>query len=202
MLANRILATTVLVAAAAVPIKVFAQGTLADYQRAMTLRDTYTGLAVHVPEAPRWVDQTSRFYYRRTVKGGHEWLLVDGTTQEKKPAFDHTQLAAAVASATGRKASPTDLPFTAFTFVDGGRSIEFQLGAPGGARGAGATADLPPWRCSLESYTCTQQPAAGRGGRGGRGRGGLAGPVRPEWNVNAVEPKRSPDGKFEAVVTN
>ncbi|HJR61227.1 MAG TPA: DPP IV N-terminal domain-containing protein, partial [Vicinamibacterales bacterium] len=39
------------------------------------------------------------------------------------------------------------------------------------------------------------------GGRGGRG-GGLAGPVRPEFDVNAVEPRRSPDGKFEALVRN
>ena len=60
----------------------FAQATIDDYQRAMTLRDKYTGLAVHVPDAPRWIEQSSRFYYRRTVKGGHEWMLVDGTTKE------------------------------------------------------------------------------------------------------------------------
>ena len=203
MLANRILVTTVLVAAAAVPLEVFAQGTIADYQRAMTLREKYTGLAVHVPEAPRWIDQTSRFYYRRTVKGGHEWMLVDGTTQEKRPAFDHAKLAAAVASATGRKATATELPFANFTFVDKGDSIEFSLSAaPGAGRGAGGAPDTPPWRCSLDTYTCRQQPATGRGGRGGRGGGGLAGPVRPDWDVNAVEPKRSPDGKLEALVNN
>jgi dipeptidyl aminopeptidase/acylaminoacyl peptidase len=187
------------------PSFAIAQGTLADYQRAMTLREKYSGLALHLPEAPRWVDQTSRFYYRRSVKGGHEWMLVDGTTQEKKPAFDHARLATAVAAATGRKATAVELPFNNFTFVDDGRAIEFSLGGgPGGARGGGAGAggDAPPWRCSLESYTCRQQ-ATGRGGRGGRGGGGgLAGPVRPEWNVNGVEAKRSPDGKFEALVNN
>ena len=165
----------------ALPDAALAQGTIDDYQRAMTLREKYSGLALHVPEAPRWVDQTSRFYYRRTVKGGHEWMLVDGTTREKKPAFDHARLATAVGSATGRKATAVELPFNNFTFVDDGRSIEFSLGGgPGGARGAGAGGDTPPWRCSLEAYTCRQQPA-GRGGRGGRGGGGgLAGPVRPE----------------------
>jgi dipeptidyl aminopeptidase/acylaminoacyl peptidase len=201
---NRLIVRTIVVVAGLTTTAgaALAQGTLADYQRAMTLRDRYTGLAVHVPEAPRWIDQTSRFYYRRTVKGGHEWMLVDGTTQEKTPAFDHAKLAAAVASATARKASATELPFTAFTFVDNARSIEFTLsGAPGEGRGGAGAAEVPPWRCSLADYTCRQQPA-GRGGRGGRGGGGLAGPVRPEWNVNAVEPKRSPDGKFEALVTN
>ena len=190
------------VAIISAPDHLFAQGTLDDYQRAMTIRDRYAGLALHVPEAPRWIDQTSRFYYRRTVKGGHEWMLVDGTTQEKKPAFDHARLATAIASATKRKASPLELPFTTFTFVEKERAIEFSLGGPG-TRGAGAAGggDAPPWRCSLETYTCAEG-TGGRGGRGGRGGGGLAGPVRPAWDVNGVEPKRSPDGKFEALVNN
>jgi dipeptidyl aminopeptidase/acylaminoacyl peptidase len=181
---------------------VFAQGTVSDYQRAMTLRDKYQGLAIHVADAPRWIEQTSRFYYRRTVRGGHEWMLVDGSTKEKKPAFDHTRLAEAIAKATGRKATGAELPFTNFTFVDDERGIEFTLGGgPGGGRGGGG-GDNPPWRCSLETYTC-RQPTAGRGGRGRGGRGGgLAGPVRPEFDINAVEPRLSPDKKFEALVNN
>src|SRR5690242_12402332 len=80
-----------------------AKGTLADYQRAMTLRDKYNNKAYNVAEAPRWIEQTSRFYYRRSVKGGNEWILVDGATQEKKPAFDHARLAEAIAKAANRK---------------------------------------------------------------------------------------------------
>jgi dipeptidyl aminopeptidase/acylaminoacyl peptidase len=183
-----------------------AQGTVPDYVRANALREKYTGLALNVADAPRWIEQTSRFYYRKTVKGGHEWVLVDGATQAKTPAFDHEKLAAAIASATGRKATALELPFTTFTFVDNARSIEFALGAgPGaGARGAApaGAADVPPWRCSLDSYTCRQQPAR-NGGRGGRGGGGgLAGPVHPPFDINAVEPRKSPDGKLEALVNN
>jgi dipeptidyl aminopeptidase/acylaminoacyl peptidase len=189
------------------PGAALAQGTLADYQRAMTLRDKYDGLAIHVADAPRWIGETTRFYYRRTVKGGHEWMLVDSATKEQRPAFDHARLAEAVAAATKRKATAVELPFNNFTFVDNEKSIEFTLGAPGGrgARGGGpgAAGDVPPWRCSLESYTCRQQQArAGRGGRGGRGGGGLAGPVRPEFDVNGAEPRRSPDGAVEALVQN
>jgi len=188
------------------PTPLRAQGTVADYVRASALREKFTGLALNVADAPRWIEQTSRFYYRKTVKGGHEWVLVDGATQAKAPAFDHEKLAAAIASATGRKATAVQLPFTTFTFLDNARSIEFALGGgpATGARGAGpgGAADVPPWRCSLESYTCRQEPAR-TGGRGGRGGGGgLAGPVHPPFNINAIEPRKSPDGKLEALVNN
>ena len=191
-----------------------AQATVADYQRSMGLREKYADLAIGTADAPRWIEQTNRFYYRRTVKGGHEWMLVDGTTQAKTPAFDHEKLAAAISTAASRKATAVSLPFTNFTFVDNGRAIEFALTGPGAGGGGGAAAaagrggaatDVPPWRCSLDSYTCRQQePRTGRGGagRGGRGGGGLAGPVRPEFDINANEPRRSPDGKLEALVRN
>ena len=184
MMSARALTMLALLAAIGLPVPVVAQGGVADYQRAMGLREKYDGLAINTTDAPRWIEQTSRFYYRRTVKGGHEWILVDGTTRDKKPAFDHEKLAAAIASATSRKATAVELPFTTFAFVDDGRGIEFTLGGgPGGARGGGAGPagpnDPPPWRCSIETYTCKQQPErAGRGGRGGRGGGGLGGPVR------------------------
>ena len=191
-----------------VPVQVWAQASVADYQRAMGLRDKFRDLVVHTADAPRWIEQTNRFYYRRTVKGGHEWMLVDAATRAKQPAFDHARLAAAIAAATPRKASAVELPFTTFTFVEGGKAIEFTLGAgPGGGgrqgtAGRGAATDAPPWRCSLETYTCReQQPRAGRGGRGGRG-GGLAGPVRAEFDINGAEPQRSPDGRLEALVRN
>jgi hypothetical protein len=189
--------------AAGLPSAVLAQGTVADYQRAMGLRETYRDLTVHTSEAPRWIEQTNRFYYRRTVKGGHDWILVDGARGRKQPAFDHTKLAGAVTAATSRTATAVELPFTSFTFVDGERGIEFALSdSPGGAgRGAGGAAGAAPlWRCSLETYSCRQQPS--RAGRGGRGGGGLAGPVRPEFDINGGEPRRSPDGKLEALVQN
>ena len=206
---NRILAVaTVLAGSIVIPHVSMAQGTIADYQRAMTLRDKYTGKAIHVAEAPRWIEQTSRFYYRRSVKGGNEWILVDGATQEKKPAFDHARLAEGVAKATGRKATALELPFATFNFIDNERSIEFDVtGGPGGARGGGggggrgAAGGPLPWRCSLESYTCREATLGGRG-RGGRGGGGLAGPVRPPFEINGGEPRLSPDKKLEALINN
>ena len=42
--------------------------------------------------------------------------------------------------------------------------------------------------------------AAGEAAEGAGG--GLGGPVLPEFNINGAEPRKSPDGKYEAVVSN
>ena len=161
-----------------------------------------------MPEQPTWIARTNRFWYRRSVRGGNEFVLVNAETRVKEAPFDHARLAAGISSAAGGKYTAVTLPFTTFTFVDNDRAIEFTL-APGGA-GGGAGRGAPPggpggppmWRCSLETYTCRPPAAAGRGGRGGRGGGGLAGPVRPVFDINGAEPKKSPDEKLEAVVNN
>jgi len=177
-----------------------AQGTLADYQRAMSLRVRSQNLTQHIVDQPRWVTTTHKLTYRRTVKGGYEFILVDADTGAKGPAFDHTRLAASLSAALGRKIAPLDLPFTQFTFMDGLAAIEFQVtGAASGPPQTGQPPS-PPWRCALADYKCNQQQRGGR--RGGRGGGGLAGPVRSAFDINGAEPKKSPDGRFEALASN
>jgi dipeptidyl aminopeptidase/acylaminoacyl peptidase len=205
------LATAFLFAVSVAPLEAIAQGTVADYQRALSIRERYQGRAIGVPEQPNWVGRTNRFWYRRSAQGGNEFVLVDPATQKIDAPFDHARLAAALSTATNKYTAVT-LPFTTFTFADNERAIQFTIG-PGGAGGGGGgggggrggpQADPATlWKCSLESYTCTP-PSAGRGGgRGGRGGGGgLAGPVRPPFDINGAEPRRSPDGKFEALVSN
>jgi len=56
-----------------------------EYQS--TLKANAAG-AFSVAEAPRWVARTHRAYYRRTVKGGHDFVLVDADAKTKGPAFD------------------------------------------------------------------------------------------------------------------
>ena len=92
----------------------FAQGTIADYQRAMGMRDKYQGVALGVAEPATWIEKTSRFWYRRTVKGGNEFVVVDAATQQKPPAFDHEKLAAALTAALTPEKTYTavTLPFT------------------------------------------------------------------------------------------
>ena len=197
------LRTAAIILIALVHVPAFAQGTLADYQRAMALRDRYEPLATGVTDQVRWVYDTHKVVYRKTVRGGTEFVVADAETKAQAPAFDHAKLAAGLSAALKREVLPLDLPFTQFTYSKDLTTVEFQLIDRSAARGAPpATSLAPPWRCSLEDYTCVQESASGGRGRGGRGGGGLAGPVRTDFDINGAEPKLSPDGRREALIRN
>lgn len=117
--------------------------TKSDYERALSLRDKYQYLTVNVPDGATWVGKSSRFHYRRSVKGGHEFVLVDAATQAKRPAFDHDRLASALSKGTGEKREALRLPFNNFTFTDDERAIEL-------------TIDQVRWKCGLSDYACTK----------------------------------------------
>src|SRR5713101_2726465 len=88
---NRCHAITVAVLAGvgAAPGTAQAQGTPADYARAVGLRAKYEAVAIDVAGAPSAIGRTHRFWYRKSVRGGDQFVLVDGDTQQKQPAFDH-----------------------------------------------------------------------------------------------------------------
>src|SRR5262245_9253941 len=132
----------------------FAQGTSADYQRATNLR-LLQALAVNIPERANWIGSTSRFWYRKSVRGGEEFVLVDAEALTKKPAFDHERLAASLSAASGQKYTALKLPFNSIRFVDDEKSIEFTIGQIGnGPPPPGATPDEARWTCGLSDYTC------------------------------------------------
>ena len=141
---------------------VLAQGTQGDYDRALNLRKKYESLIGRVTEAPRWIARTHKAYYRRTVKGGHDFILVDADAKTKNPAFDHAKVAVSMSSATGKSYTALTLPFNTFDFVDNERSIQF-------------VAESATWRCDVAGASCrkaTPAEAQQGGGRGGRGGGG------------------------------
>ncbi|MDQ3013920.1 MAG: S9 family peptidase, partial [Acidobacteriota bacterium] len=174
----------------------YAQGTLADYERANGLREKYVGLATNLPERANWIGQTSRFWYRKAVKGGNEFVLMDAETLAKKPAFDHERLAAALSAAASEKYTALKLPFVQINFVDNEKAIEFSIqDARGETR----------WRCELADYTVKRLPPDGPGVFGQRGAGGIPlnrGIPGPRYNSTQTEAKASPDGKWEAWVNN
>ena len=182
-----------------------AQGTLADYGRAENLRIKLQGLAINIPERPNWIGTTSRFWYRKSVIGGNEFVLVDAETLTKKPAFDHERLASSLSAAAGEKYTALKLPFNSISFVDNEKAIEFTVGEfPGfgfGPPTAGAGSG-PRWKCDLSDYSCKKLPTDPRRepAQGDiRGRGGIPG---PRYNQGSSEPKPSPDGKWEALINN
>src|SRR5580765_4317652 len=120
---KRSLLTILAVLSGVVPA--LAQGTQADYDRALGLRKKLEALVGNASEAPRWIGRTHKFYYRRTVKGGHDFILADADAKTKQPAFDHTKIAASLSSAAGKLYGALTLPFNAFEFVDTDRAIQF-----------------------------------------------------------------------------
>jgi dipeptidyl aminopeptidase/acylaminoacyl peptidase len=167
--------------AVAVAPGLFAQGKLADYERAQSLRRKARGLVVNSPGELTWIGSSNHFWYARAVKDGTEFVLVDAASASKKPAFDHEKLAAAINSATGQHYTGLTLPFAPqaggrsggralggaapavapLTFADDEKSIEFGIGGS-------------MYKCSLTDYTCTKggpipPPSFGRGTRGGAG---------------------------------
>ena len=104
-----------------------AQVTAADYQRAQSLRQQYEGAAIFVPEAATWIGTTHKFYYRRSLANGFEFVTVDADTQEKTPSFDHSRLADALSRAASRAYQGTRLPFQNFTFNDALSAIEMTI---------------------------------------------------------------------------
>src|SRR5215510_2652707 len=131
------------------PLAVYAQVTQADYERASRMRTRFQGLAINIVDRPTWIGKTSHFWYRKSVKGGNEFVLVDADTLTKKPAFDHEKLAASLSTATTKKYSGITLPFITLTFVDNEQAIEF-------------VAEAARWRCDLSDYRCQNRgPAQG-----------------------------------------
>ncbi|HET7695608.1 MAG TPA: prolyl oligopeptidase family serine peptidase [Vicinamibacterales bacterium] len=171
---------------------VLAQGTQADYDRALGLRRQYEAQVGNVPEPPRWVGRTHKAYYRRAVKGGHDFILVDADARSKAPAFDHAAIAASLSKAAGKSYTALDLPFNSFEFADAERAIQF-------------VAENATWRCTVADSSCRKatpaeaQQGGGRGGRGGgAGTGGRGG--APADGTPAV--RVSPDGRLEALIWN
>lgn len=129
-------------AAAVVPCT--AQLTPADYERALNLRDKYNGLVVHLPDEVKWIEDTDRFVYRRSITGGEEFVVVDADKQTAQPAFDHARLAEALSKAFGIPVKATALPLERYQFVDKGSAIVFVRGRE-------------RWRCDLSSYVCARR---------------------------------------------
>ncbi|HEY6828892.1 MAG TPA: hypothetical protein VI259_18660, partial [Gemmatimonadaceae bacterium] len=167
---------------AAIPNLGSAQGTLDDYRRAASVMQRLNGLTVNVAQTPTWVSPT-RFWYRKTVKGGNEFVVVDAPTGDKRAAFDHARLATALGAATGAAYTPVTLPFSEFTYVDRDDAT-IEVDATGSR-----------WQCGLTQYRCTRVgPARATPGRGGVGGGFGAAPGEQPTASTACLPPNAADG--------
>jgi dipeptidyl-peptidase 4 len=131
-------------------VAVFAQSTktaltTADYERAEKFMAYNTNQLVdRAGVRPNWVSG-DRFWYRVLTPQGSEFIMVDPATGSRAPAFDHTKLAAAISTATGKTYTGNKLPFISFSMTAEGSSISF-------------TTATATWSCEIRAYTCTANP--------------------------------------------
>ncbi len=120
-----------------------------DYARAEAYLGQYTNpLVTGATVRPVWLAD-GRFWYRNTIDGGGEFVLVDGARRTRARAFDHARMAAALSTAAGQTYAALRLPFTQFEMQSDGRSIVFDVGDR-------------RYSCLLTGASCTSTGAAQR----------------------------------------
>lgn len=153
------------------------------------------GIAASGAERPRvyrdhvaahWFSGGSRFWYRNDLGGGRrEFVLVDAISGERRPAFDHEKVAAALSKLTGASVFADRLPFDSIRFSDDGKSVRL-IGRD-------------PWVLKLDDYELAK--AAGDDSSDGPEIEPLPEPRPgpPDRSARRAT-SSSPDGKWDAFV--
>src|SRR2546421_98321 len=95
-----------------------AQGTRADYERAEALPRLAQGKVFKARVTPHWFANGTRFWYRNDLpEGAREFIHVDAERGLREPAFNHADLAAALAKATGKPVAADHLPIERLEFI-------------------------------------------------------------------------------------
>jgi dipeptidyl aminopeptidase/acylaminoacyl peptidase len=168
------------------PVFLPAQEAQSDYERAFNLQEKFNDLVVDMPSQATWIEESHRFWYRKSVTGGHEFHLLNADTLKKEIAFDHEKLAASLSKVLDEDVDPKKLPIRSFAFVNEGKAIEFDIG---------------PWKykCDLTTYECEKTGEADRYRDRSRFSMWERG-TKPQ--PASEEAKPSPDGQWEAFIKN
>ncbi|MCY3678695.1 MAG: DPP IV N-terminal domain-containing protein [Gemmatimonadetes bacterium] len=130
--------------------------TAEDYARAESFLAGRTGgLVFGASVQPNWLPG-DRFWYRNTISGGTEFILVDPAAGTRARAFDHERLAAAIGAATGSQVGPLELPFRTFELTESGDALTARVGGSATqADGRSPRTGDTHLRCDLRAYTCS-----------------------------------------------
>src|SRR5262245_15115443 len=95
-----------------------AQGTRSDYARAeQFLSWNSQELSINESIQPHWLGP-NRLWYRNRGPKGYEFLILDVETGQRRLAFDHPRLAAALSEAADTSYDAAKLPFRDIQFVN------------------------------------------------------------------------------------
>ena len=142
-----------------------------DYARAERLLGWNATKLVHnYPVSPQWIDDTDRFWYRKQIPSGDEFIYVDPEANQQRAAFDHVRLAATLSVNSGHAYDPYQLPFESIELLDDAQTLRFwevlerlegeetsDSGTDDEATAEGAETSPPErrWTCDLTSYECS-----------------------------------------------
>ncbi len=114
---------------------------VADYTRAERfLGRNADSLITGATVAPDWLSG-DRFWYRSTVPGGHEFIVVAPARGTRERAFDHERMARVLTAETGTTYHPLRLPLTRLEPAQDGRGLGFEL-------------DRRRWTCDVIDFNC------------------------------------------------
>jgi dipeptidyl aminopeptidase/acylaminoacyl peptidase len=101
--------------------------TVTDYQRAeKMLSINTTPLAPGVISNQNWLNN-GLLFYKNSTADGWTFTLADPTSKEKKPAFDHEKLAAALTGLNLKDIKANKLDITQVEFSEDGSSLSFTI---------------------------------------------------------------------------
>jgi dipeptidyl-peptidase 4 len=102
--------------------------TASDYARAEKFLPSNVDRLVYGTVRPNWIGYSDQFWYRKTMPGKSEFMLVDAATGAEQSAFDSARLAATLSKAAGRTIDAGRLPFGEIEFSPDRQSITFAIG--------------------------------------------------------------------------
>ncbi len=116
-----------------------------DYQAAERLLETkLIGLVKNITVTPNWLERRSAFWYKREADEGHEYVLVDVTSGEKSPLFNHEALAGALSGVLELAVTATQLGLSKESLNDNIDNLTAET------QGKSVTCDLTAMSCSAE----------------------------------------------------
>jgi dipeptidyl aminopeptidase/acylaminoacyl peptidase len=171
------------------PQSVLAQGKPEDYKRANAFSELVRDKVFNNPTTVSWIEKQNKFWYMNTTSAGKEFVLVDAAKAQKKPAFDHSKMAAALAKASGNDVKANQLPFNVIRFVDD-KTLE-------------VVAFNKTWQVNLSNFKVEDKGAVENTNPFGRRPGGAAaGYWGSSRDDSRGEGTPSPDGKWVALIKN
>ncbi len=109
------------------PLRLFAQGTPQDYERANGLRERYRDLVFRAKIDPVWVEGAPLAWYRVEVaRDVFEFVLVNAKEGSRGLAFDHQEMAATLSRLFEAPFSATNLPVRSLEFDATGNLLGFR----------------------------------------------------------------------------